>query len=86
MSIYSDEFKKMTWEEFCSLLVGLGENTPLVRPVQIRLEDNPKILEHFSSAQHRIRNEWRSKRPAVVRSQQETDEFLRELEAAFASL
>lgn len=75
----------MTWGEFCALLSGLGEDTPLARTVQIRLEDDPKVLESFTSAQHRIRSQWRAKHTSVNRTTEERDAFLRELEAAFAS-
>ena len=76
----------MTWDEFCSLLTGLSEKSPLARVVQIRLENDPKVLERFNSAQHRIRSEWRTKRKPVKRTNDELDDFLREMEAAFASL
>ena len=59
----------MTWAEFAILLSGLGENTPLARTVAIRLEDDPKILEHFSTAQRRIRADWLSKRAKTVPTQ-----------------
>ena len=51
----------MTWTEFCSLLSGLGPDTPLARTIQIRLEEDKKILKNFTSAQHQIRNKWRSR-------------------------
>lgn len=51
----------MTWIEFRSLLSGLGPDTPLARTVQIRLENDKEILKSFTSAQHRIRNKWRSR-------------------------
>jgi hypothetical protein len=51
----------MKWEEFAILLSGLGENSPLARIVTIRLENDPERLKDFTSAQHRIRNKWRSK-------------------------
>ena len=85
VSLYSAEFRKMTWDEFCALLSGLGEDTPLARTVQIRLEDDPKVLEGFTSAQQRIRSQWRAKHTSVNRTTEERDAFLRELEAAFAS-
>ncbi len=75
----------MTWDEFCTLLAGLGEDTPLARTVQIRLENDPKILEHYTTAQHHIRNEWRAKHSSVNRTTEERDAFLRDLEAAFAA-
>lgn len=74
----------MTWDEFCTLLTGLGEDSPLVQVVRIRLEDDPKMLGQFSEAQHRIRNKWRTTHSAVNKTAAERDAFLRELEAAFA--
>lgn len=75
----------MTWDEFCALLSGLGESSPLVQTVRIRLEDDPKIIEQFTAAQHRIRSQWRAKHTSVNRTTAERDAFLRELEAAFAA-
>ena len=75
----------MTWAEFCSLLSGLGEDSPLVRMVRIRLEDDPAVLKHFTTAQHRIRDEWRSK-AAFYRTPQETADFYAQLEAIFAGM
>lgn len=51
----------MKWDEFRNLLVGLSPDTALGRIVSIRSEDRKEILEQFTSEQHRIRNEWRSK-------------------------
>ena len=39
----------MTWTEFCSLLSGLGPDTPLARTVQIRLEEDKEILKNFAN-------------------------------------
>lgn len=86
VSIYSDDFRKMTWNEFRSLLSGLGEDTPLVQTVRIRLENDPKTLEHFSEAQRRIRNKWRAAHSSVNKTVAERDAFLSEIQAAFASL
>lgn len=85
MSVYSEDFKKMKWAEFCSLLSGLGENTPLARVVQIRLESDPEVIKTFTSAQHRIRNKWQS-RHKVKRGKAELDSFLREIQSAFAAM
>lgn len=82
----SDEFHNMAWSEFRSLLSGLGEDSPLVRVVRVRLEDDPETLKSFSAAQRRIRSEWRAKHSSVNRTAEERDEFLRELEAAFKSM
>lgn len=69
--MYSNEFKKMKWEEFITLLIGLDAETPLGRTVQIRLEDDPKILKNFTSSQRRIRAEYRNK---VAKRQSENSE------------
>ncbi len=85
MSIYSHDFTKMTWKEFRSLLSGLGPDTPLARTVQIRLEDNPKVLENYTSAQHRIRDKWRS-RNAQKYTESDMNEILKQFQGAFASM
>ena len=51
----------MKWQEFKSLLAGLGEDTPLARTVSIRLENDPDKLKYFTSSQLRIRSEWQNK-------------------------
>ena len=43
----------MSWNEFCSLLQGLGPETPLARTVQIRLETDKEVLKNFTSSQHK---------------------------------
>ena len=73
----------MRWKEFRALVSGLSSETPLGRIIQIRSEEDPKMLEAFSQGQHRIRNEWRNKR-AKERTQAELDEVLKELQKAFA--
>ena len=54
----SKELEGMKWDEFRSLLVGIGPDTPLGRIVSIRAEDNKEILKHFTPEQNRIRSEW----------------------------
>ena len=61
MSLRSEEFKTMKWQEFIVLLTGLSENSPLARTAAIRLENDPDRLKYFNSAQLRIRREWRDK-------------------------
>lgn len=75
----------MTWKEFRALLAGLPPDSPLARTVQIRLENDPKVLENFTSAQHRIRDKWRSRK---AQEYTETDMaiILAQFEAAFASM
>lgn len=85
LSVYSLEFQKMKWKEFRALLAGLSSETPLGRIVQIRSEEDPKMLEVFSTGQHRIRDEWRNRR-AKERTQEELSQVLNELEKAFQDL
>ena len=75
----------MKWAEFAVLLSGLGENTPLARTVSIRLEDDPKILERFTSAQRRVRSEWLAKRAGRV-STQDRDAAVAHFQAMFKNL
>ena len=51
----------MKWGEFASLLAGLSAESPLGRVVQIRCENDPKIIEKFTPHQRKIRNEWRQR-------------------------
>nr|DAQ70178.1 MAG TPA: hypothetical protein [Caudoviricetes sp.] len=83
ISFYTHSFQDMRWKEFRALVAGLSSETPLGRIIQIRSEEDPKMLEAFSQGQHRIRNEWRNKR-AKERTQAELDEVLKELQKAFA--
>lgn len=76
----------MSWCEFCSLLSGLSEKSPLGRVVSIRLESDSEIIKSFTPAQHKIRNEWISKRRPVSCSKQQLSDFLKEIQAAFAAL
>lgn len=81
----SRELKGMKWSEFSALLIGLGPDTPLGRIVSIRAEDDEEMLKHFTKDQHRIRNEWRSKRAKMV-SKEEMDAVLEGFKRAFISM
>ncbi|MCK3937152.1 hypothetical protein HCC45_13450 [Streptococcus suis] len=85
LSLYSHEFKKMTWKEFRALLAGLSSETPLGRIVQIRSEEDPQMLESFSEGQHRIRNEWRL-RLAKEKTDADLHQVLDELKQAFEEM
>ncbi|MCH5297873.1 MAG: hypothetical protein J1E85_09410 [Ruminococcus sp.] len=85
VSVYSKDFQSMTWTEFCSLLQGLGQDTPLARTVQIRLENDKDVLKHFTSSQHKIRNKWRS-RNVTNYTEADMERVLADLQSAFASL
>ena len=75
----------MKWKEFKALLAGLSGETPLGRIVQIRSEDDPKMLEVFLEGQHRIRNEWRLKL-AKEKTEQDLTQVLEELKQAFVEM
>ncbi len=83
--IYSEDFKRMKWGEFCALLSGLSADSPLGRIVQIRAENDPKILKHFTAHQKRIRSEWRNKAAANV-SDNERDDAVEFFKNLFISL
>ena len=53
---------ELPWGEFIALLEGIMPETPLGQTVSIRAEDDPDILKCFDAQQHRIRNEWRSRK------------------------
>lgn len=77
----------MTWDEFSSLLRGLGADSPLVRIVRIRSERDREVLKHFTKDQHKIRNDWLRHRASSVRASlktiEERDAFLRQLADMF---
>lgn len=75
----------MQWEEFKQLLSGIGPDTPLGRIVQIRSETDPDRLKSFSPSMRRIRSAWQLAH-IPERSKQETDAFLKQMEAAFLSM
>ena len=85
LSLYSDEFKRMSWNEFKALLTGIDGETPLGRIVQIRSENDPDMLKHFSQGQHAIRNEWRN-RLAKEKTSKEIDNYLEQIKQAFIEL
>lgn len=75
----------MTWQEFKSLLQGIGPDTPLARVVQIRLETDKDILKNFTSSQHKIRDKWLSHR-AQQYSKEEINTVLEQMKNMFISL
>lgn len=75
----------MKWDEFCSLLRGLSADSPLGRIVQIRTENDPEILKHFTKHQRKIRSDWRN-RTAKQISQQTTADILEQLKQSFISM
>ena len=84
LRIQSDEFSEMSWDEFSDLLSGLGEQTPLVRVAQIRLETRPEVLKDFTPEQRAMRSDWLRRR-ALARPKDETDAFLAQVQASFSA-
>jgi Bacteriophage Gp15 protein. len=75
----------MKWDEFCALLSGLSPESPLGRIVQIRAENDPKILKNFTVHQRKIRNEWRNKKALKV-SEKTMDSVLNSIKNGFIAL
>ena len=75
----------MAWDEFKDLLTGISPETPLGRIVSIRAENDREVLKHFTREQHRIRNEWRSKRAREI-SPGNMEDVLNSLKKAFISM
>lgn len=51
----------MPYPEFCRLLTGITYKTPLGEIIQIRSEEDKEMLKHYTTQQHKIRNDWRNK-------------------------
>ena len=81
----SKEIRTMAWDEFKDLLTGISPETPLGRIVSIRAENDREVLKHFTREQHRIRNEWRSKRAREI-SPGNMEDVLNSLKKAFISM
>lgn len=75
----------MKWDEFRALLSGISADTPLGRIVQIRAEEDEDMLKHFTKEQHRIRNEWRSRKAQQV-SPEKLNDFLEQMKNTFISM
>lgn len=49
----------MSWDEFCDYIIGLGEDTPLVKMIRIRKETDADIIKKWPADLKRINAEWR---------------------------
>lgn len=83
LRVRSDEFARMSWDEFADLLAGLNEDTPLVRVALIRTETDPERVRAMSPEQRAMRDEWRRRR-ARRRPQGDVERFLEMMQEAFA--
>lgn len=85
VSVYSEDFKNMKWDEFKSLLSGIGPDTPLGRVVAIRAEDDKDIIQKFTPNQRKIWRDWRN-RTAQGKSEEEISDVLESIKNAFIRL
>jgi hypothetical protein len=77
----------MSWPEFSRLLNGIMPNTPLGSIVQIRAEEDPDVLEHFTREQRSIRDKWRTEHsPVKEMSEEEKEASTREAQQLFAQI
>lgn len=51
---------ELIWSDWCKLVSGLMEDTPLGRVVALRMENDPEVLKNLSASQRRIRSEWKA--------------------------
>ena len=73
----------MPWTEFCTLVSGLMNDTPLGQIVAIRSEKDPKVIKNFTAGQRRIRTDWITKQ-AKRKSPQVIQRELDDLQRSFA--
>lgn len=80
----------MTWDEFSSLLRGLGADSPLARIVRIRSETDKEIIKRFTKEQKKIRNDWlrrgKTKGEADEKIIEKRNAFLKDLADSFRSM
>lgn len=81
----SKDLHGMKWKEFKALIAGLDSSTPLGRIIEIRAEDDPKILKQYSKRQREIRNKWRSRKAKKV-PQKDLDQFLESMLQIFSGM
>lgn len=84
--LYATGDDDMEWREFVTLLSGIMPETPLGQIIKIRAEDDDDILEHFTSEQHRIRNEWRNHQLQETMKQMSKEEVMMQMKAMFKSM
>ena len=77
----------MPYPEFCRLLKGISNKTPLGNIVLIRAEENKDMLKHFTPEQKRIRSEWRRNHSRVAEmTDKEKEEAEKGLQKIFAQM
>lgn len=80
--------REMCWNEFCVLLSGLNELTPLGRTVAIRAETDMKIIEGMTPGQKRLRAAWRKNHAETVKvtDKEKYEKDMQLFKAAFAAM
>lgn len=87
--LYATGNDDMEWREFVTLLSGIMPETPLGQIIKIRSEDDEDILQHFSSEQNRIRNEWHNRQLQETMKQMKQmnkEEVMMQMKAMFKSM
>lgn len=74
------------WREFCDLLAGLTEKTPLGRMVMIRSEDDEEILKTFSPDMLDERARWRASHMTNTPAMMDDEELSEAQTKLFAAL
>ena len=82
------EIKSLSWGELSSYIEGINSDTPLGQIITIRSENDKEKLKNFTSEQHKIRNEYRSKilKKAPIISDQEFKKQLEGMKQAFIAM
>jgi len=83
--IYSEDFKKMKWDEFKAMIAGLGPETILGRIVSIRSETDKEIIKNFGKEENRIRSEW-FRRRAQMASPEQIDGAMEQIKQALIAM
>lgn len=76
----------MSWDEFCTLLGGLGPKTPLGEIVQIRSEKDKEILKHFTPQQKKIRSDWKKRKVKKVINMEQYNNDMKMFEKIFEGM
>ncbi|WP_280683559.1 MULTISPECIES: Gp15 family bacteriophage protein [unclassified Breznakia] len=75
----------MPWNEFCSYLTGIMDDTPLGRIVSIRAEKDKEVIKNFSKEQKQIRNDWLNRNAKKI-DKQTYDEVIEGFKNMFKKL
>ena len=65
----------MSWQEFKTLLAGIGPDTPLGRIVAIRAQEDKDAIKNFNQYEKKIYSDWRN-RQAKHKGQNEVMAYL----------